>query len=48
MFEAEKYTFDAYGMWGNPYIVYVKYKLPEKLTKKQKELLKDFAKEEKK
>ena len=43
----KKYTFDAYGMWGTPYTVYVRYKLPTKLTKKQKELLKEFAKENK-
>lgn len=43
----KKYTFDEHGMWGKPYTVFVKYKLPNKLTKKQKELLKEFAKEEK-
>ena len=43
----KKYTFDEYGMWGKPYTVFVKYQLPNKLTKKQKELLKEFAKEEK-
>lgn len=42
-----KYTFNEGGMWGKPYTVFVKHKLPSKLTKKQKELLKDFAKETK-
>ena len=40
-----KYTFNEGGMWKKPYLFFVKYKLPEKLTKKQKELLKEFSKE---
>ena len=43
----KKYTFNEDGMWGKPYIVFIKYKLPKKLTKKQKELLKEFEKENK-
>lgn len=42
-----KYTFVEGGMWGKPYTVFIKHKLPNKLTKKQKDLLKDFAKETK-
>ena len=38
----KKYTFTEGGMWKKPYTVYVKYKLPEKLSKKQKEMLKEF------
>jgi molecular chaperone DnaJ len=43
----KKYVFNEGGMWNKPYTVFVKHKLPEKLTKKQKELLKEFAKESK-
>lgn len=41
----KKYLFNEYGMWGKPYTVIVRYKLPEQLTKKQKELLGKFEKE---
>ena len=41
----KKYLFNEYGMWGTPYTVIVRYKLPEQLTKKQKELLEKFEKE---
>lgn len=41
----KKYVISEYGMWGNPYIIFIKYKLPEKLTKKQKQLLEKFEKE---
>jgi molecular chaperone DnaJ len=41
----KRITFRDKGMWGKPYTVIVKYKLPKKLTDKQKELLKEFGKE---
>lgn len=41
----KKYLFNEYGMWGKPYTVIVRYKLPEKLTNKQKQLLEKFEKE---
>ena len=41
----KKYVFDEYGMWGKPYTVIVRYELPKKLTKKQKQLLEKFEKE---
>lgn len=40
-----QYSFYEDGMWGRPYIVVVKYKMPNKLTEKQQELLKEFKKE---
>lgn len=43
----KKYVFNNDGMWNKPYIVFIEYELPKKLTKKQKELLKDFEKENK-
>ena len=43
----KKYTFNEGSMWNKPYTVFVRYELPEKLNKKQKELLKNFAKESK-
>ena len=41
----KKYVISEYGMWGKPYIVFIKYKLPEKLSKKQKQLLEKFERE---
>lgn len=41
----KKYVFEEYGMWGKPYTVIVRYELPKKLTKKQKQLLEKFEKE---
>ena len=38
----KKYEFNDVGMWGKPYIVRIKYKMPDKLTDKQKNLLKEF------
>lgn len=32
--------FDNYGLWNNPYVVNIKYKLPDKLSNKQKKLIK--------
>lgn len=40
-----KYIFGEGGMWNNPYNVYIKYEMPKKLTKKQRELLTEFEKE---
>lgn len=39
-----RYTFDDVGMWGKPYTVFIRYELPSKLTKKQKDLLKELNK----
>jgi molecular chaperone DnaJ len=44
----KQYHFKEYGMWGNPYVVVINYKLPKELTKKQRKLLKDFQKENRK
>lgn len=41
--QGKRFTFDDVGMWGKPYTVFVKYQLPKKLTKKQKELIKDLS-----
>jgi molecular chaperone DnaJ len=41
-----EYTFDEVGMWNKPYKVFIKYKLPENLNERQKELIKEFSKEE--
>lgn len=43
--EGKKFIFHEGGMWNKPYTVYVKYKLPKKLTDKQRELLNEFKKE---
>lgn len=43
--DGKKFIFSDGGMWNKPYTVFIRYKMPEKLTKKQKELLKNFAKE---
>jgi molecular chaperone DnaJ len=40
----KRYTFDDVGMWGKPYTVFIKHVLPSKLTKKQKDLLKELNK----
>lgn len=37
-----KYTFKEDGLWDRPYTVIIKHKLPDKLSRKQKNLLKDF------
>ena len=41
----KQYIFEKDGMWNRPYIVIIHHKLPQKLNKKQKDLLKQFAKE---
>lgn len=43
--DGTKYTFNDCGMWNKPYVVFIRYKMPEKLNDKQKKLLKDFSKE---
>jgi molecular chaperone DnaJ len=43
--EGKKYIFAEGGMWNNPYNVIIKYEMPKNLTEKQKELLKEFEKE---
>ena len=40
--DGKKFTFYNEGMWNNPYTVFIKYKMPDKLTDKQREILKDF------
>lgn len=42
--DGKRYTFDDVGMWGKPYTVLIKYKLPTKLSKKEKDLLKELNK----
>ena len=37
----KKYEFNDVGMWGKPYIVRIKYKMPDKLTINKK-ILKEF------
>lgn len=41
----KKFVFNEYGMWGKPYTVIIRYELPKQLTKKQKQLLGKFEKE---
>ena len=43
--EGKKYILAEGGMWNNPYNIIIKYEMPKKLTEKQKELLKEFEKE---
>ena len=40
--DGKTFTFNDVGMWGKPYTVFIKYKMPEKLSEKQKDLLKQF------
>lgn len=42
--QGKKFIFDDVGMWDKPYIVIIHYQMPNKLTNKQKELLKEFGK----
>lgn len=42
--DGKRYTFDDVGMWGKPYTVLIKYKLPTKLSEKEKDLLKELNK----
>lgn len=44
--EGKRFIFHDDGMWNKPYTVYVKYKLPKKINNKQRDLLKEFKKEE--
>jgi molecular chaperone DnaJ len=39
-----RYVFNEDGLWGKPYVVYIKHEYPKELTKKQKNILKDFKK----
>lgn len=41
--DGKRFTFSDVGMWGKPYTVFIKYKMPDKLNKRQKELLKEFG-----
>lgn len=41
----ERFTFYDSGLWGKPYTVFIRHKMPSKLTDKQKELLREFNKE---
>ena len=41
----EKFTFTNSGLWGKPYTVFIRHKMPTKLSEKQKELLREFNKE---
>lgn len=43
--DGTRFTFNDVGMWGKPYTVFIKYKMPEKLNNKQKDLLKKFREE---
>jgi molecular chaperone DnaJ len=43
--DEKRFAFRDNGLWGKPYIVTVKYQMPDKLTDKQKDLLKKFYKE---
>lgn len=43
--DGKEYNFINEGMWNKPYKVFIKHKLPDKLTEKQKELLTEFIKE---
>lgn len=38
----EKFTFYDAGLWGKPYTVFIRHKIPTKLSEKQKELLREF------
>lgn len=42
--QGEKFVFNDIGMWNKPYTVFIRYEMPNKLSKKQKELLKEFGK----
>jgi molecular chaperone DnaJ len=42
----KQFIFNDCGMWNKPYIVVIKHKLPQSLTDKQKELLKEFKNEQ--
>lgn len=44
--DEKRFAFRNNGLWGKPYIVNVKYKMPDKLTEKQKDLLKKFNEEQ--
>jgi molecular chaperone DnaJ len=41
----KKYIFNDVGMWHNPYTIIIRYQMPDKLTNKQRELLKKFNRE---
>ena len=40
--DEKRFAFRDIGMWGKPFTVTVKYEMPNKLTDKQKEILKNF------
>lgn len=40
--DGKSFVFNDVGMWGKPYTVFIKHQMPTKLTKKQKDLLKEF------
>ena len=42
--DEKRFAFRDIGMWGKPFTVNVKYEMPDKLSDKQKQLLKDFYK----
>lgn len=43
--DEKRFAFRDNGLWGKPYVVNVKYQMPDKLTDKQKELLNKFYEE---